>query len=306
MSASSLGLRALLLTSASLAAFAANSVICRMALEGGHIDPASYTLLRFMAGALVLMGLVRGRSRAAPGPLGWASALMLTVYGLAFAYAYARLGASTGALILFAAVQASMFLAGIAAGERVSGRAWTGLVLALGGLLALTAPGLSAPHPGAAALMALAGVAWGGYSLLGRRSTDPVAGNAAGFVIAVPMTLLCLPLLPGDPWLTPVGVFLAILAGGLASALGYVAWYAALKHLTATRAAVLQLLVPALAALGGVVWLDEDVSPRLVWSFLAVIAGNLLFLLPGRAARRQPQPSAGRGRVQPAGASARH
>jgi drug/metabolite transporter (DMT)-like permease len=279
-------LRTLLLTGAALSAFAANSLLCRLALEAGRIDPGSFTLVRFASGALVLWVLVAARRGPTRPVWDWISAASLCLYGVAFAYAYMDLGAGTGALILFGAVQISMFFAGLRGGERVGMGAYAGLLLALGGLLGLTVPTLTAPPLGAACLMAVAGSAWGAYSLRGRRASEPLAANAASFALAVPLCLLMLPALPGERWLTPMGLLLAVLAGGVASALGYVAWYAALQGLHATRAAVLQLLVPVLAALGGVAWLGENLSPGLVVSFLAVIGGTLVFLVRSEGSGR--------------------
>lgn len=215
--------------------------------------------------------------------MGWWSALWLFLYGLAFALAYARLGTGSGALILFGSVQLSMFLAGRWGGERPGGQTWAGLALAGSGLVWLNAPGLTAPPWGAAHLMVVAGVAWGLDSLRGRRARDPVTANAASFGLAAGIALAALPVLPGERWLTAPGLLLALLAGGLAPALGYMVWYAALKGLSATAAAVVQLLVPILAALVGALWLGEVLTPRLLIAFLAVLGGVLLVLV-----RREP------------------
>lgn len=264
-----------LLAAFALIAFAANSIICRMALGNAAIDPASFATIRLASGAGVLWLIVKATSggKAGKHPGSWWSAAMLFLYAVAFSFAYVSLNAGVGALILFGAVQATMITAGLLKGERPPMLAWCGLTIALAGLVYLVFPGLAAPSFSGAALMAVAGFAWGTYSLRGLGVTNPVAVTGDNFLRSVPMTAVVnLILLPGLQ-LSSEGVLLACLSGGLTSGIGYVVWYAALRHIAAIRAAMLQLLVPVVAAAGGVLLLSEQVTLRLILSGILIIAG---------------------------------
>ena len=269
-------MRIVLATAAALVAFAANSLLCRAALGGGRADAASFTGLRLASGAAVLILLSRGTGGARGGS--WPSAAALFVYAAAFSFAYFFLSAGVGALLLFGAVQVTMIGAGIAAGERPAPSVWAGLVLALAGLVHLSSRGAHVPSPGGTALMLSAGVAWGVYSLRGRRAGPPLPATADNFRRAAPLAALVwiLSALGGGMHLTPAGAALAVTSGVITSGLGYVAWYAALPHLTAARAAVLQLSVPVLAATGGVLLLGEVLTARLVVAGTAILAGIAL------------------------------
>jgi drug/metabolite transporter (DMT)-like permease/GNAT superfamily N-acetyltransferase len=272
-------LRTTALTAVTMMAFAANSLLCRAALAGGHVDATSFTTLRLASGALVLGLLVRARGSPPPGARpGWDSAAMLFVYALAFSLAYVRVPAGTGALLMFAAVQLTMIGAGLRAGERPRALEWAGLATAVAGLLVLTRPGLARPDPAGAGLMLGAGVAWGAYSLRGRRRANAVASNAVSFARAVPLALgaSALSALLGATHLALPGVLLALGSGALASGLGYVLWYAALRGLSATRAAIVQLSVPPLAAAGGVLVLGESLSARLLIASVLILGGIAL------------------------------
>jgi len=266
-------------------AFAANSILCRMALEAGHIDAASFTAVRIFSGALMLYGLLYFRARWKEGgslkgcfggalsPKGWYSAVSLFVYAAAFSFAYVMLDAGMGALILFAAVQITMIGAGIRQGERLTLSDWLGVALAVCGLVYLLLPGTHAPPLGASALMALAGVAWGLYSLKGRGAVNPTINTAQNFLRALPLAIgLIIVYLP-DMEMNMRGFILAALSGALASGLGYVIWYAALTNLRAVQASVLQLTVPPLAALGGIVFLGEAVTLRLLLASILILGG---------------------------------
>ena len=270
-----LHLNTTLLTAFALVAFAANSIICRMALGNTAIDPASFTTIRLASGAMVLWVVVRlspgGKSGGHPGS--WWSGVMLFLYAVAFSFAYVSLNAGVGALILFGSVQATMITAGLMKGERPPVLAWCGLIIALSGLVYLVFPGLAAPSFSGAALMALAGFAWGVYSLRGLGSTNPVAVTQGNFLRSVPMTAAVSMIMLSSFSLSMEGVLLAALSGGLTSGLGYVVWYAALRHHSATRASMLQLLVPIIAAVGGVLLLSETVTLRLVLSGILIIGG---------------------------------
>ncbi len=278
------------LTALALLAFAGNSILCRMALGGHLMDPAGFTAVRLASGALTLWLLLAVRGAGAPRLAGhWASAAALFMYAAAFSLAYVSLDAGTGALILFGAVQVTMLLAGLRAGERPRPTEWLGLALALTGLVVLVRPGLSAPAPGGAALMATAGIAWGVYSLRGRGSREPLRNTAGNFMMAAPVALLLVPLAGGVHAWTPAGLALAAASGALASGVGYAVWYAALPALSATRAALVQLLVPVLAAAGGVALLSEVIPLRLPVAAALVLGGVALAVTarsPGHG--RQP------------------
>jgi drug/metabolite transporter (DMT)-like permease len=257
---------------AALLAFAANSVFCRLALGRAEIDAASFTLLRLAAGAATLALLCAAQGRA-PFRRDLVSATALFGYAAAFSFAYRELTAGTGALLLFGAVQLTMIGHGLLRGERPGAWEWAGLLAALGGLGWLVSPGLAAPPPLGAGLMAAAGVAWGVYSLRGRQHGDPLATNAGNFVWAVPLGVLLFAVSPARAHVSAAGATWAMLSGALASGVGYAVWYAALPRLTATRAATLQLAVPVLAALGGVLFLGEALSTRLVLASVLVLGG---------------------------------
>jgi drug/metabolite transporter (DMT)-like permease len=271
------------LTAIALVAFAANSVLCRLALHDGAIDAASFTLIRVLSGAamlLIVAAPARRRSTAEAGS--WLSAFIMAVYAVPFAFAYTQLSAGTGALILFGCVQVTMVAAALGAGHQPRAGQWLGIVLALAGLVYLVLPGLAAPPLTAALLMAVAGVCWGLYSLRGRGAANPLAQTTDNFVRAVPFVgVASLLALPGMHVQTR-GVILAAASGALTSGLGYVVWYAALRGLTATQAAVVQLAVPLLAAVAGIVLLSEVVSLRLVIAAALVLGGIGMTIGRGR------------------------
>jgi drug/metabolite transporter (DMT)-like permease len=270
--------RTAVLTGLAMVAFACNSLLCRFALGHGSIDAASFTTIRLVSGALVLWLIVRLRRRDDPLPVGgdWMSAVALFAYAAAFSLAYVSLSASTGALLLFGAVQATMVGQGLRSGERLSTPQVAGLLLALGGLLGLLAPGLSAPPLSGALLMLAAGVAWGIYSLRGRqRGGDPTSATAGNFVRAVPFAL-ALSGIAGIPRIEPLGAAYAVLSGALASGVGYAVWYTALRGMRATTAATVQLSVPVLTALAGLLLLSEPLTLRLVMASIAILGGIAL------------------------------
>lgn len=258
-----------------LVGFAANSLLCRAALGAHLIDAASFTAIRIAAGALVLMLLAKGERAG-----NWRSAAALFAYAAAFSFAYLRLVTATGALILFATVQATMISVGVARGERPRWLEWLGFAVAIAGLVVLVLPGLQSPDPLGAALMALAGASWGIYSLRGRGATKPLAVTADNFLRAVPMAallLLAIPFTGGH--VEPRGALLAAGSGAIASGVGYTLWYAALPKLTATRAAIVQLSVPVLAAGAGTLVLHEVVTARLAIATALIVGGIALALV---------------------------
>jgi drug/metabolite transporter (DMT)-like permease len=270
-------------TVAALVAFAGNSVLCRLALGGASIDAATFSTVRLAGGAGMLLAATAMRRPADMRLEGsWISAAVLFLYAIPFSFAYNTLSAATGALILFGAVQLTMVLAGIRAGERPHWSQWLGLTLALGGLLYLVLPGLTAPPLAGSMLMTIAGVMWGIYSLRGRGASNPLTLNTSNFVRALPLAVLVSAVAYRRVHVSSNGLMLALASGAITSGLGYVVWYTALRRLTATRAAVVQLVVPILAGAGGVVFLDESVSARLVLSGAAVLSGIALALTGGR------------------------
>jgi drug/metabolite transporter (DMT)-like permease len=270
--------RTAVLTVLALVAFAANSLLCRLALRTSAIDPVSFTAVRLASGAamLWLIAVLSGRRRQATSRGSWTSALMLFAYAAAFSFAYLSLSVGTGALILFGAVQGTMMIAGIRAGERPHPMQWAGLVAALGGLIYLVSPGLTAPSPAGSGLMAAAGIAWGVYSLRGRGAGDPLTVTVDNFMRSVPLVLIISLLLMRDALLTQRGIVLAACSGAVTSGVGYVLWYAALKGLTTTRAAVVQLAVPVIAAFVAALFLDEPVPLRLVAASVMILGGIAL------------------------------
>jgi drug/metabolite transporter (DMT)-like permease len=281
-------LRTTALTVVAMVAFAANSLLCRMALQHASIDPATFASVRLASGALMLAAIIR--LRAGPPAVAradWLAAAMLWAYVACFSFAYVGLAAGTGALILFGAVQLTMFSVGLRRGERFTAAAWAGLALAVAGLVVLVSPGIAAPAPMSAALMAAAGAAWGIYSLRGRGAGDPATATAGNFLRAMPFSLVLSLACAGSLQVSPSGVALAIASGALTSGLGYVVWYSALPGLTALRAATVQLSVPPLAALGGVLVLAEAVSMRLLLASAAILGGVALVLF-SRALTARP------------------
>jgi len=274
----------LALTALTMLAFAGNSVLCRLALTHTAIDPAGFTLVRIASGAAMLWVLANlaGRRKGIGGS--WRGAAALTIYAVAFSLAYVTLPAGTGALLLFGAVQVTMIATGLKQGERLAPAQWAGLAIALAGLVTLVAPGVSAPPPLGAALMALSGVFWGVYSLLGRGTKDPVAATAGNFLRAVPMALVPAAILAGHLNPDPQGILYAVLSGTLASGCGYILWYHVLPRLGAAQGASVQLSVPAIAALAGSAVMGEALTLRLGVASAAVLGGIALVI-----ARRQRQ-----------------
>ncbi|MEO6364494.1 MAG: DMT family transporter [Luteimonas sp.] len=271
--------RAIALTSLAMLAFAGNSLLCRIALERTLIDPASFTAIRLLSGAATLWLLARLRDGARSSEGNWLSALALFAYAAGFSFAYATLSTATGALLLFGAVQITMIGHGLWSGERLGVLQMGGVLLAFAGLIGVLLPGLSAPPPGGAALMLGAGVAWGAYSVRGRGAGDALRVTAGNFLRVVPLALLLCLWMSNDLALDGVGAWYAIASGALASGVGYAIWYAALPALEASTAATVQLSVPVIAAAGGIVFLAEPLSPRLVIASGAVLGGIALVTL---------------------------
>lgn len=289
-------MKVLFYTTFALVAFAFNSILCRLALRGEEGDAAGFTAVRLASGAVVLIFISYlftkgGKSSEAKNTLptgrvsasilhgSWASAFLLFAYAVCFSFAYLDLTAGTGALILFGAVQLTMIAVSVARGERPPLLEWLGLAIAIGGLVYLVFPGLASPPLLSSLLMAAAGAAWGLYTLRGKGSTDPLANTAGNFVRTLPFVAATLLVFLPNLHLSGNGITLAVLSGALASGVGYTVWYAAIKHHTATRAAVLQLAVPVFAAVLGILMLGEIATIRLGIAAALIIGGIALTII---------------------------
>jgi len=275
-------------------AFASNSILCRLALKHTTIDAATFTLDRIIAGAFALWLVMKiprfvaavsdrrtKKSDAQKAPLqgNWPSALALYIYAAAFSFAYLSLSAGTGALLLFGAVQATMISWGLRKGERLNAIQIVGLIAALGGLVLLMLPGLTAPPLIGSALMLAAGVAWGIYSLRGKGETNPASATAGNFLRAVPFALLLSMIMMKQHHFDSLGLIYAVISGAITSGLGDVIWYSALPGLKATSAATVQLSVPVVAAVGGIVLLGESLTLRLVLASITILGGIALVIV---------------------------
>ena len=268
-------------------AFAGNSLLCRLALQNEGIDAASFTVIRLISGALVLWFLVRAGSSPNLGKGSWLSGIALFAYAAGFSFAYLNLSAAMGALLLFGSVQITMIVYGMHKGERMQGLALAGFLITLAGFVGLLSPGIAAPSLPAALLMSVSGIAWGVYSIRGKNEGDPLQVTAGNFVRAsVLAAVFCIVLYP---WMMPAdlpdlaGVIYAVCSGAITSGLGYAIWYSVLPKLKTTTAAIVQLSVPAIAALGGVSLLHEPVGLRLVLASIAILGGIALFVSRRRA-----------------------
>lgn len=271
--------RTVALTSLAMIAFASNSLLCRVALEHTRIDAASFTTIRLVSGAMMLWLVARIGSGTGSGRGNGLSAVALFAYAAGFSYAYISLPAATGALLLFGAVQATMIGYGLWSGERLLKLQFAGLLLAFAGLVVLLLPGLSAPPLTGSLLMLGAGIAWGIYSLRGKGAGDPARVTAGNFLRAVPIAAALSLFMLNRASLDTTGVCYAVSSGALASGLGYAVWYTALPALKATHAATVQLSVPVIAAVGGIVFLGEPVTLRLALAAVAILGGIALVIL---------------------------
>lgn len=268
-------------------AFAGNSLLCRLALKNTSIDAATFTTIRLVSGAMVLWLLTSVRRDERVGSGNWLSALALFAYAAGFSFAYLTLSAATGAPLLFGAVQATMISYGIWKGERLHKLQLVGLALAFTGLVGLMLPGISAPPLVGSILMLGAGVAWGVYSLRGRTGGAPIKVTTGNFLRAAPIVIVLCVLSLDQVSLDSAGMLYAVCSGVFASGIGYAIWYTALPALKATHAATVQLSVPVLAALGGIVFLDEPITLRLVLASLAILGGIALVIVESQRGENQ-------------------
>ena len=288
-------MKTVILTTLALIAFAANSVLCRLALGGGTIDAASFTVIRLIAGIIVLfiiatfvaplIAATQSKSESIQSRGSWQAGAMLFLYAVTFSFAYISLDTGTGALILFGSVQITMILWSLITGTRLQRLEWAGVVVAFAGFVYLVMPGVSAPSLTGFLLMTSAGIAWGIYTLKGRGSASPLMDTTFNFVRTIPFLLILLLLTFQQAELSMQGAVLASLSGGLASGVGYTIWYSALRGLSSTQAAVVQLSVPIIAAMGGVVIVSEPITARLLLSTCLILGGIVLVIY----SRYQPQ-----------------
>lgn len=275
------------LTCLALFAFAANSVLCRLALGSGAMDAASFTVIRLITGVIVLVVIAttQYKSDLIQTRGSWDASLMLFLYAVTFSYAYILLDTGTGALILFGSVQITMILLSLISGTRLQRMEWAGILVAFSGFIYLVLPGVSAPSLSGFLLMTTAGIAWGLYTLKGRRSTNPLMDTTFNFARTIPFVIILLLLTFQNAEISLEGVVLASLSGGLASGVGYTIWYSALKGLSSIQAAVVQLSVPIIAALGGVMIMSESITFRLLLSTSLILGGIILVIF----SRYQPR-----------------
>ena len=284
--AASTSMRIFALTSLAMIAFAANSILARLALTGGDIGPWSFTAIRFISGAICLALIIGPIKTLREGS--WRASFALLLYGIFFSYAYLLLSAGTGALILFAMVQITMIGGGLLMGERLRILQWFGAALAMGGLLYLMLPKTAPPSLIGALMMSAAGLGWGLYSLMGRGQGNPAALTAGNFLrAAIICAFITVPIL----WVSPeteialIGLTLALLSGVITSGLGYVIWYMTLKHLTATRAGIAQLTVPIIAAIGGMLFISEPFTLRFFIAMCVTLGGVALATISPKTLR---------------------
>lgn len=272
-------MKTVMLTVVAMVAFAANSVLARLAFATADAEPLSYTGIRLAAGALTLALLLAARRQSLRPAGSWSGAAALSGYAILFSIAYVLLGAGTGALILFASVQIGILGWAIYKGDRPGAVEWLGFVIAVAGLVYLVSPGVVAPHPLGALLMVVAGLSWAAYTLIGRGSTSPLADTAGNFIRSAPIAIIMIAAGLAMHGVSPTAGLYAVASGALASGLGYAVWYAVLPSLSRTRAAIVQLTVPAIAAAGGVLFIGEALSPRLVVATIAIVGGVALALV---------------------------
>lgn len=270
-------------TGLALIAFAANSVLCRLALGDGAIDASSFTVIRLLSGAVVLFVIIRinNNDTTASARGSWFASLMLFLYAITFSFAYITLDTSTGALILFGSVQITMILLSLYSGYRLHAAEWTGIGISFAGFIYLVLPGVTTPSVYGFLLMTVAGIAWGGYTLKGRGSTTPLLDTAYNFLRTIPFAIILAILAINTAHYSATGIVLAIISGAIASGIGYAIWYRAIRGLSTTQAAVVQLLVPVIAALGGVIFIAETVTVRLTISAIMIL-GGILIVVAGR------------------------
>lgn len=273
--------KTLVYTTLALFAFAANSVLCRLALGSNTIDASSFTAIRLLSGVLVLFVLLKmsNSNKEVASQGSWFSSIMLFLYAITFSFAYISLDTGTGALILFGSVQITMIIVSVFSGNKLHIAEWIGISIAFTGLIYLVLPDVSTPSFMGFLLMTVAGIAWGIYTLKGRGSINPLVDTAYNFLRTTPIVLILLLVTFYNSHYSSEGIVLAILSGAIASAMGYTIWYIALSGISVTQSAVIQLSVPVIAALGGVLFISEVITLRLILSGLLILGGILIVIL---------------------------
>jgi len=270
-----------LLTAFALIAFAANSVLCRLALGSGTIDAASFTGIRLFSGAIALFIIlsIKSSNKDLSSKGSWAASFALFLYAITFSYAYLLVDTGTGALILFGSVQISMILMSLISGTRLHLSEWSGVIIAFSGFVYLIVPSITTPSINGFILMTISGISWGVYTLMGRSSKNPLMDTTFNFLRTIPLVVLLALYAMQNIHFSSEGVILALLSGGITSGVGYTVWYIVLRDLSSTQAAVIQLSVPVIAAIGGVVFVAEVITSRLIISTAVVLSGILMVLL---------------------------
>ena len=274
-------LKIFILTGLALIAFAANSVLCRLALGDKTIDAASFTNIRLFSGAVVLLLILKlYNSQSQNSSKGnWLSSFMLFLYAVTFSFAYISLDTGTGALIMFGSVQITIILLSIISGNRLNIYEWLGVTIAFLGFVYLILPGVSSPSLIGFSLMTIAGIAWGIYTLKGKESKNPLRDTTYNFIRTIPFIIILLVSTIQHSSYSTKGVVLAIISGGITSGIGYTIWYMAMEGLSKIQTAVIQLLVPIIAAFGGVIFVDEKITFRLSIASILVLGGILVVVL---------------------------
>jgi drug/metabolite transporter (DMT)-like permease len=278
-----------LLTVLALIAFAANSVLCRLALGGEAIDASSFTAIRLLSGAITLFIILsikgsikesnkRG-NKGASSKGSWTASFALFIYAIAFSYAYLSVDTGTGALILFGSVQITMIMLSLIAGTRLHLIEWSGVMLAFSGFIYLILPNITTPSMNGFILMTVSGISWGIYTLKGRGSKKPLMDTSYNFLRTIPLVAILVVFTLHDMHYSVEGVMLALVSGAITSGVGYTIWYIALGGLSSTQAAVIQLSVPVIAAIGGVLFVSEEITMRLIVSATVVLTGILMVIL---------------------------
>jgi drug/metabolite transporter (DMT)-like permease len=274
-------LKTSLLTVLALIAFAANSVLCRLALGNGFIDASSFTVIRLLSGSIALFIIlsIKGNNKGVLSKGSWTASFMLFLYAITFSYAYLSVDTGTGALILFGTVQITMILLSLISGTRLHISEWSGVIIAFTGFIYLILPSITTPSINGFIMMIVSGISWGIYTLRGRSSKNPFMDTTYNFLRTIPFVVLLAFLTMKNISYSSEGVILALLSGTITSGVGYTIWYIALRGLSSTQAAVIQLAVPVIAAIGGVVFMSEIITFRLIISTSIVLGGILMVVL---------------------------
>lgn len=275
-------MKTIILTLLALIAFAANSVLCRLALGDGSIDASNFTIIRLLSGVIVLFFILKlklRKSLSSTSKGSWFSGSMLFLYAITFSFAYITLDTGTGALILFGAVQITIIIYSIITGHKLHFLEWIGVLISLLGFIYLILPGVTSPSLIGFILMSIAGIAWGIYTVRGKASKDSLGDTAFNFLKTIPFVLIVFVFTFNTSHYSFEGILLAIISGGITSGIGYTIWYMAIRGLTTVQSAVVQLLVPVIAAFGGVIFISEVITYRLTISSILILGGILLVVI---------------------------